>query len=151
MGVLISHGLFACCILAFYYVWYALRRMDLHYKENVLFIFTCIGSGVWNLGFYGIMVQSDPDIAYYWRLVGMAGVFCFLIFVTVLVTYIAGMKKWIRRMIYGYACLGIILYFGLAQKNWLYIIKPLLVCLIPFFQVSGTICIQHIQYFLQWL
>ena len=117
MGVLISHGLFVCCVLAFYYVWYALRRMDLHYKENVLFIFTCIGSGVWSLGFYGIMVQSDPDIAYYWRLVGMAGVFCFLIFITVLITYMAGMKKWIRRMIYGYACLGIILYFGLAQKK----------------------------------
>ncbi len=117
MGFVISHALFACSILAFYFAWHALRKMDLHYKENILWIFTCIGSGVWNLGFYGVMVQADPEKAYYWRLVGMAGVFAFLIFATVLVTYIAGMKLWIRRSIYGYSCLGIILYFGLAQKS----------------------------------
>lgn len=117
MSILIPHALFTCCIIAFYYVWYSFRKMDLHYKENILFIFTCIGSGVWSLGFYGIMVQTDPDIAYYWRLVGMAGVFGFMIFITTLVTYLAGVKKCVRRMIYGYTYLGIILYFGLTQKD----------------------------------
>lgn len=117
MSFLISHSLFACCILAFYYAWTVFRKMDFHYVENILLFFACIGSGVWSLGFYGIMIQSDPDIAYYWRLVGMAGVFSFLIFVTMLITYLAGIKNFIKRMIYGYSSLGIILYFGLAQKD----------------------------------
>ena len=117
MSFLISHSLFACCILAFYFAFNILRKMDFHYVENVLLFFSCIGSGVWSLGFYEIMIQTDPDVAYYWRLVGMAGVFSFLIFVTMLITYLAGIKKSIRRMIYGYSSLGIILYFGLAQKD----------------------------------
>lgn len=117
MGFIITHSLFACCILAFYFVWNAYKKLDMHYIENKLFLFTGIGSGIWSLGFYGIMIQTDDNKAYYWRLVGMAGVFLFLIFVTLLVTIIADMNKTIRRIIYGYSCLGIVLYFGLSQKK----------------------------------
>lgn len=117
MGFLMSHTLFGCCVLALYFAVRAVRKLELRYKENVWMVILCISSAVWSFGFCGIMVQTNPDYAYYWRMVGMFGTFMFLIAGTILIAYLTEMPKLTRQIVQTYSYLGVVLYIGLAKKD----------------------------------
>lgn len=117
MKYMFSQPIFACCILALYFAYSTLKKKEMQHVENRLFAACCISSAIWSFGFFGVILQTNPDNAYAWRAVGMIGTFAFLITAQLLVCYLSGVKKIIRRFVEGFSFLGVILYFFVIQKE----------------------------------
>ena len=45
------------------------------YPENRLFSALCFASAVWSFGFWGIRIQTVPEQAHLFRIIGMIGTF----------------------------------------------------------------------------
>lgn len=109
--------LFIFSVLAFFYGINLLWSEDRKDTENKLLTAFCIGSGIWSLGFGALIVQTDPEIAYYCRAVGMVGTMMYLMTVQVLVCYLSGINKILARVINSFAATGIIVYFLTVDKD----------------------------------
>lgn len=117
MNSIISFILYASGVLALYFAFRTLYSEERKYTENKLIALHCIGSGIWSFGFGGLFAQTDPEIAYYCRSLGMIGTFLYLIVSQMLVCYISGIPKKLKLFLNGFACLGIPLYFLTIQKD----------------------------------
>ena len=111
MEFLLSQTIFAYFILALYFSFHVLRTKEMKYIENRILCLCCFFSAIWSLGFYGVIIQSDPQKAYFWRGLGMIGVFAYLIFSQMLVGYLCEIKKIYRQISNVIAFSGIFLYF----------------------------------------
>lgn len=109
--------LFACFVLAFYFVVILFKRKEFKYKENRLFAIFCLSSAIWSLGFYGVFIQTEPHMAYAWRAFGMIGTFSYLISALFLVCHLSGIKKIYRHIAEGFSFSAVILYFFVIQEE----------------------------------
>lgn len=117
MEFLLSQTIFAYFILALYFSFHVLRTKEMKYIENRILCLCCFFSAIWSLGFYGVIIQSDPQKAYFWRGLGMIGVFAYLIFSQMLVGYLCEIKKIYRQISNVIAFSGIFLYFFTIRKD----------------------------------
>ena len=79
MKLILSYTMFTCFIAAVYLTVKEYRKEDLKYPENRVFTLLCLSSAIWSFGFWGIIIQSEPGNAYFFRAIGMIGVFGYLI------------------------------------------------------------------------
>lgn len=117
MKYIFSSSLFTCCVLAFYFSLRLCWSKEKRYLENRILTVFCFSSGLWSLGFGALLLQTDPERAYICRLIGMIGVFLYLITVQFLVCYISGINKVWRYLLDGFSFTGVIIYFLVMQKN----------------------------------
>lgn len=117
MKYLISQIIFTGFVLASYFAIEMLRKRDMKYKENKLFVIVCICSAIWSFGFFGVIMQTMPSKAYFWRGIGMIGTFGFLIAAQFLICYLSNVKKIYCYLAQGFSLLGIILYFPVIQRE----------------------------------
>ena len=117
MNFIFSQTMFAGFVLALYLAIRTIRTRELKYLENRLFFVLCISSAIWSLGFFGVIVQTDPNIAYYWRAFGMIGVFSYLIVVQMLVCQFSNEKRSVCVAMEVFSLSGILIFFFVIQKE----------------------------------
>ncbi len=117
MRYIIPLILYTCFILSVYFAIDFVRKNDLKYSENRLFLGFALSSAIWSLGFCGVFMQTVPTYAYHWRAVGMIGTFSYLIFGQLLICNLAKVPKKIRLPIELFSYTGIIIYFFIIQKS----------------------------------
>ncbi len=117
MKYILSQTIFTGFVLAIYFAVEVLRSRELKYKENKLFVNVCIFSAIWSLGFFGVIMQTDPQKAYLWRAIGMVGTFGYLISAQYLVCHLSGIKRLYCRVAEWFSLLGIIIFFFVIQKD----------------------------------
>lgn len=117
MKYIFSITLFSCSVLAIYLgIHFLLTRGKKHVENRMFFVF-CLSSAIWGLGFGGLILQTDTNIAYGWRAFGMIGVFLYLTISQILVCHLSDFKKSIQYLLTGIACTGFIIYFFVIQKE----------------------------------
>ncbi len=109
--------LYTCFILAVYFSIEFIKKNDLKFTENKLFLGFAASSAIWSLGFCGVFMQTVSTYAYYWRAIGMIGTFGYLIFAQLLICHLANIRKPFRHIIEIFSYLGIIIYFFIIQRN----------------------------------
>lgn len=117
MNLIIPEIIFACFVVALVFVYITIRQGDLKSSENKYFLILSISSAVWSFGFFGVFVQTNPDIAYLWRGLGMVGTFLYLITAIFMICDFFQVPKKIRCFCGGFSLLGIILFFFVTQKE----------------------------------
>lgn len=117
MELLFSQTMFASFILAMYFAYHFLRTKEMKYLVNRLFFVFCLASALWSLGFYGVIIQTDPDMGYPCRAVGMLGMFTYLITAQILICHFSGIKRIYRIVTDGFAFLGVFIYYFSIQKE----------------------------------
>lgn len=117
MKYIFSGCMFAGFVLAAYFAVSFFWSKEKKYLENRLLAVFCFSSAVWSLGFGALILQTDTDVAYLCRCVGMIGVFLYLITAQILVCHISGIPHTIRYTINGISFMGIFVYFLVIQKS----------------------------------
>lgn len=117
MKYFFAYALFASCVMAFYLAIRNIYHNGCKYLENRVQSIFCVSSAVWSLGFWRLILQTDPDMAHRWRAVGMIGMFAYLITAQILVCHLSGIKKSICIFMEGFSFLGIIIYFFIMQRD----------------------------------
>lgn len=117
MNLIFPYILFTCSIVALYLSIKQYKKEGLKYHENRLFSLLCFFSAVWSLGFWGVNIQTEPDNAYFFRAIGMIGVFAFLILTQLFVCYLSGASKKFYYPIFIVSLLGFVIWFFIIQKN----------------------------------
>lgn len=117
MNFIFSETLFTFFVLALYFSIETFRKGALKYTENRLFAIFCLSSAIWSLGFFGVIIQTDPENAYVCRAFGMIGTFAYLISAQFLICHLCGIKKLYRYILEGFSFLGVIIYFFVIQKE----------------------------------
>lgn len=109
--------LFACFIFALYLSVKHYNKESRKYAENRLFSALCLASAVWSFGFWGIIIQVEPDRAHWFRIIGMVGVFAYLIIAQLLFCQIMGtLKKFVGPIAIASIFAYVICYF-ICQKG----------------------------------
>lgn len=117
MGLVFSQVMFAGFVLALYFSIRTFRTREMKYLENRLFTALCISSAIWSLGFFEVILQTDPNLAYYWRAFGMIGVFSYLIVVQMIVCQLSNVKRSVCIGMEIFSFLGVLIYFFVIQKE----------------------------------
>lgn len=117
MKVVFSQTMFACFVLAFYLGIRTSYTRELKYKENRLFSALCFSSAIWSLGFFEVIIQTDTDMAYFWRAIGMIGVFSYLIVVQMLVCRLSNIDRRVSTIMEAFSLTGIVIFFFVIQKE----------------------------------
>lgn len=117
MKHVVAQAIFVGAVLALYFAIDMMRKKDMKHKENIWFVNVCFSSGMWSLGFFGMLIQTDPAIAYYWRALGFAGIISWLISTQYLVCHFDNTPKPYRWIAEGVALSGIGLYFFIIQEE----------------------------------
>lgn len=95
MGAIFSYILVAFAVVTLIMFLDVLRGE--HYRATFLFAAMSLGSSIWSF-FFGILyVQTDTEIAFICRCIGMVGTFGYLIFAVFLIAYFNGSQgKWVK-------------------------------------------------------
>lgn len=117
MKYVVSQIIFTGFILALYFAFELIRKKEMKYRENRLFVHVCVWSAVWSFGFFGVILQTVPDNAYLWRAIGMVGTFGFLISAQFLICHLSGVKRIYCFLTEGFSLLGMFIYFFVIQKD----------------------------------
>ncbi len=117
MKLIIPYALFTCFIAALYLAVKQYRKEGLKYIENRLFSLLCFFSALWSFGFWCVNIQTEPDNAYFFRAIGMIGVFAYLILMQLLVCCLSGNMKSYYLQITAISIVGFIIYFFIIQKE----------------------------------
>ena len=117
MKHVLSQIMFTGFVLALYFVIQVLRKREMKYKENRLFVFACLFSAIWSFGFFGVNIQTNPENGYLWRAIGMVGTVGFMISAQFLICHLSDVKKIYCYLTEGFSLLGIVIYFFVIQKN----------------------------------
>lgn len=112
-----AYILFTCFIFALYLSVKQYDKEARRYPENRLFSILCLTSATWSLGFWGIMVQTDPDRAHLFRIVGMVGTFTYLIVAQLLFCQMMGTLKQYALPIGIVSVFAYIICFNICQKG----------------------------------
>uniref|UniRef100_UPI004057BB7A response regulator n=1 Tax=Acetatifactor sp. TaxID=1872090 RepID=UPI004057BB7A len=117
MKYILSQTIFTGFVLAIYFAVEMLHKREAKYRENKLYVHLCLCSAVWSFGFFGVILQTEPEKAYFWRAIGMVGTFGFLISAQYLICHLSGIKRFYCRLAEWFSLLGIPLYFFVIQKE----------------------------------
>lgn len=78
----------------------------------------CFSSSIWSFGFSMVFVQTNPELAYQWRCLGMVGTFAYLIFGMRLIIRWGDFHGFVSKVAANFSYLAIFLYpFLLQRKN----------------------------------
>lgn len=117
MNLLFPYLLFTCFIAALYLSVKSCRKDKIRYPENRLFSLLCFFSALWSFGFWGVNIQTVPEKAYFFRAVGMIGVFSYLIVAQLLICHMSNTKKSVYRQIAVVSAIGYVICFFIIQKD----------------------------------
>ena len=117
MRYFFSVTLFVSCILAFFIGLQYCISKDKKYVESRLVAAFCLASALWSLGFGILLSQDSADIAHIGRIVGMIGVFLYLMMAQMLVCHISGCGKVMRNLFNGISYTGVVIYFFTIDRN----------------------------------
>jgi len=117
MKYLFSYTLFAFGILALrLFSKYFFSKEKRGFAHNTLSLL-CLGSAIWSFGFSALFMQTNPEIAYLCRAIGMVGVFIYLITGQMMVCYLSPLSKKIRYSLNGIALTGILVWLLTCQRD----------------------------------
>lgn len=117
MKHVVAQVIFMGAVLAFYFAIDMMRKKDMKHKENIWFANVCFSSVMWSMGFFGMLIQTDPAVALYWRALGFAGIISWLISTQYLVCHFDNTPKPYRWIAEGVALSGIGLFFFIIQEE----------------------------------
>lgn len=117
MHYLFSAWMFINCILALDFAARFAWSSERKYRENRLMAAFCFASALWSGSFAALFLQTDTDIAYLCRSIGMVGTFLYLITAQVLVCRISGIKTFWQNLFNGISYTGILVYFLTIKKS----------------------------------
>lgn len=117
MKYIFSLTLFTFAVLGFYFSLQYIWVKEKNYVENRLLSLFCFASGLWSFGFGLQIMQTDTDMAYYCRVIGMIGTFLYLITAQVLVCQVSEIPKFWQNILNGISYSGVIIYFFTIQKD----------------------------------
>lgn len=109
--------LFTCSVLSCFFTAIVLWSPERKATENRLLATLCLGSAIWSMGFGALFLQTDTEIAYYCRVVGMIGTIMYLIAALVLACHLSSLKKPITTIFHSLAGLGVIIYFLTVERS----------------------------------
>lgn len=112
MNIVISFTLYTIAILTLVkgFAIYKHNHDNIHKKQYILYSIAAFFSSVWSFGYAMLYVQSNPDMARYWRAFGMLGVFLMFAFITdFMVQWLEGAKIF-KTVVTVFAFLGIFLW-----------------------------------------
>ena len=119
MNIAISFTLYTFAILTFVkgFRIYKHNKENIHNKQYVLYSFAALFSSLWSLGYAILWVQSDPEVARFWRAIGMIGVFFLFVFTTeFLIQWLEGAKIF-KMYVRIFAVLGVFLWPFVIGEN----------------------------------
>lgn len=117
MSLIFPYTLFTCFIMALYLSFKSYQKENLKYIENRLFSLLCLFSALWSFGFWGLNIQTDPEKAYFFRAIGMIGVFTYLIIAQLLICHLGKVKKFNYIPIAIVSLIGYVICFFIIQKD----------------------------------
>lgn len=112
-----AYILFAGFIFALYLSVKQYNKEARRYFENRLFSILCLASAVWSFGFWGIIIQTDPDQAHVFRVIGMVGTFAYLIVAQLLFCQLMGTLKQYLVPVAVVSVLAYVICFFICQKG----------------------------------
>lgn len=119
MNIAISFTLYTFAILTFVkgFRIYKHNNENIHKKQYVLYSFAAFFSSLWSFGYAMLWVQTNPEIARFWRAIGMIGVFFLFVFTTeFLVQWLEGAKIF-KMYVRIFAVLGVFLWPFVIGEN----------------------------------
>lgn len=117
MRLIFPYILFTCFCAALYLSFLYYKKEERKYPENHLFSLMCFFSAIWSLGFWGVNIQTNAEYAYFFRAIGMIGIFSYLICTQVLICQLVETKKSYLYPISGVSLFGFIICYCIIQKN----------------------------------
>ena len=103
MKYIFSYTLFAFGVSALsLFIKYFFSKDKKGFAHNTLSLL-CLGSSIWSFGFSVLFMQTDPDIAYLCRAIGMVGVFIYLITGRMMVCYLSPLNSKIKNILNGFS------------------------------------------------
>lgn len=86
-------------------------------RTNRLLGIAALMSAIWSYGFGLVFVTTNISVAYWGRLVGMIGVFGYLIAAPRLITSLANVPELFKKYVNGFSLLGILIYPFTVNRN----------------------------------
>lgn len=117
MNLIFPYILFTCFIVALYLSVSHYMDAKVKHAENRLFSLLCFFSALWSFGFWGVIIQTDPNRAYFFRAIGMIGVFTYLILAQLLICQLGQFEKSFTVPIAAVSLVGYIIFFFIIQKD----------------------------------
>ncbi len=109
--------LFASSVLAYFLTILILWSPERKETENKLLAALCLGSGIWSMGFGALFLQTDPEIAYHCRAIGMIGTMLYLIIALILTCFLSKLPRNLSRFFYILASAGFFIYFLTVERS----------------------------------
>jgi len=117
MKYIFSYTLFAFGISAFsLFIKYFFSKDKKGFAHNTLSLL-CLGSAIWSFGFSALFMQTNPDIAYLCRAIGMVGVFIYLITGQMMVCYLSPLNAKIKKTLNGISLTGIVVWLMTCKRD----------------------------------
>lgn len=117
MGRILSYIMVGFAVVSFVMATTVFKKRGKNRTENLLFTCFSLGSSIWSIGFGLLLAQTDAEIAYMLRCIGMIGTFVYLIFATLLMAYWNGSKSLFMKFSKGFSLTAILLYPFLMQRE----------------------------------
>ena len=109
--------LFIFSVLAIFFAFIILCSEERKDTENKLLVAFCLSSSIWSIGFGALILQTNPQWAYYCRVFGMIGTIMYLIIGQMLISYLSGINgNWAKFFNY-FASTGILIYFLTVERS----------------------------------
>ncbi|MBQ7358584.1 MAG: response regulator [Lachnospiraceae bacterium] len=109
--------LFANGVIAGYF---ALQRLWNHPRKDFLNYMTpllCVASCLWSLGYAAMLYLGNVPAAYFYRSVGLFGIFSYIFVAQLMVCRIARLPKNVRYLLSGLSSTGFVIFFILIQED----------------------------------
>lgn len=87
------------------------------YTENRYFSALCMASAVWSFGFWGIIIQTEPERAHAFRIVGMIGMFAYLTIAQLMLCWLTGTLQKFVYLIAAVTGVGYVICFFICQRD----------------------------------
>lgn len=102
-SVILSYILFAMAIITGLTSVRIIAGSGKKRKIDYAIISTCICSSWWSFFWAMLFAQTDPEIAWLMRAIGMVGVFAFLISVTYIAVFWSGLEGIRKKCVLGFS------------------------------------------------
>ncbi len=112
MVLLFTHGIIAG-FFALQYLWNKRRKDFL----NQILPFFCIASSLWSLGYAAMLYSADSQLAYFYRSIGLFGIFAYIFLAQLIVCRFANLAKNVRYLLSGLSSTGFVIYAILIQED----------------------------------
>ncbi len=103
-------------VLAVYYAIQLFCSREKRYIENRILAFLCLASAAWSFGFGGLVMQKGTEHAYFWWMLGLAGVFLYMTAAQLLAVVVSGVSIRFRQVLYWTAVPGAAAYLITANS-----------------------------------